>query len=384
MAIPVLHLSYLGGLGGGETMWLSQLQGLDRRQWEPFVVCGTEGAFVDELGASGIEVEVIPYRLPFMRYGVIPSFSPRFAPQLARYMRDHGIRLVHCKDPHSAFYAAPVARALGIPVIWTCTSWWHAERGWKSRFYDGFLQRILVWTELIRDKLVETNVRLADKTVVVPSGVDVDEFKPTGRDPMVLDELGIPRDARVVTLLARFQEVKGHEYFLTAASEILRHFPGTRFLIVGDNAFRGDEAETYRRMILDRIERDVLLREHVVLAGFRRDIPRLLNASDVLVCPSLFETYGMSNIEAMACGIPVVSTNVGGPSETVADGETGFLVPPRDPAAIAARVCRLLGDETLRERMGANGRARVLKHFTLRQNVERLERLYQETLENGL
>lgn len=380
MAIPVLHLSYLGGLGGGETMWLSQLRALDQMVWEPRVVCGTGGAFVDELRASGIAAQVIPYALPYFQAGWLPRLSLSFLPRLYQYLRAHKIRLVHCKDPQSAFYAAPIARLFKIPVVWTCTGWWHAERGWKSAFYAGSFSRIITWTEFIRKKLIETNAALANKTIVVPSGVDVDVFAPAPRDDTVRDELGIPRKAPLVILLARFQPVKGHEFFLQAVPEILGKFSETFFLIVGDNAFATGEGENYKRAMLRHIQDDARLRERVVIGGFRRDIPRVLNASDVLVCPSLFETYGMSNLEAMACGVPAVSTNVGGPSETMVDGETGFLVPPRDPQALAQRVNQLLGDPALRKRIGANGRLRVLEHFSLRTNVERLEQVYRDAL----
>ncbi len=380
MPVPVLHLSYLGGLGGGEAIWLAQLPALDRRLWEPRVVCGNPGAFVDELVAARIPVDVIPYRLPFFLKGVLPRLSLSFLPVLYRYLRTHRIQLLHVKDPQSAFYAAPLARRLGIPVLWTCTSWWHAERGWKSTFYEHFFTRILTCTQLIKQELVKTNPRLAAKIAVLPSGVDVNVFARGPRDETVRDELGIPRDAPVVILLARFQHVKGHEYFLDAALQTLDACPETRFLIVGDNAFATTEAETYKRAILERISNDPRLRRHVVLAGFRRDIPRLLNASDVLACPSLFETYGMANIEAMACGVPVVSTNVGGPSETIVDGETGFLVPPRDPGALSQRMIQLLGDPALRQQMGTQGRRRVLEHYALADDVARLERVYREAL----
>jgi glycosyltransferase involved in cell wall biosynthesis len=210
--------------------------------------------------------------------------------------------------------------------------------------------------------------------------VDVNAVAPAPRDETLRQELKIPRAPKVVTLLARFQEVKGHEYFLRAAREILNFFPDARFLIVGDNAFATAEGDAYQRAMLDMIGNDERLRARVVVAGFRRDIAPILRATDVLVCPSLFETYGMANLEAMACGVPVVSTNVGGPAETIADGETGFLVPPREPEAIAARVCELLANAELRERLGKQARQRVLEKYTLTENVARLEQVYRDAL----
>lgn len=384
MSVRVLHVSYLGGLGGGETIWLALLRALDRRAWEPLVLCGTRGAFVDELRAAQIPVEVMPYQLPYFKYGWLPTGTFSILPRLWNLMRAQRVGLVHVKDPESAFYVAPVARALNIPVIWTCSAWWEAERGWKSKFYERFFTRIITYTEITRRALVATNARLDEKIAVMPSGVDVNEFAPGTRDETLPDELQIPRNARVVTLLARFQAVKGHEYFLHAAREISKTFPETRFLLVGDNPFATEEAEAYKRAMLDFIARDECLRARVVLAGFRRDIPRVLRASDVLVCPSLFETYGMANLEAMACGVPVVSTNVGGPAETVADGETGYLVPPRDAAAIAARVIQLLADEELRQRLGAQARQRVVEKYSLAENVARLQDLYRDVARRNL
>jgi glycosyltransferase involved in cell wall biosynthesis len=100
------------------------------------------------------------------------------------------------------------------------------------------------------------------------------------------------------------------------------------------------------------------------------DPERLLAASDVVVCASRFESFGMVLVEAMASGVPVVSTNVGGPAETIADGETGYLVPPGRPDLIAARVLDLLADADLRQRMGTAGRARAKERFELRRYVE--------------
>jgi glycosyltransferase involved in cell wall biosynthesis len=111
---------------------------------------------------------------------------------------------------------------------------------------------------------------------------------------------------------------------------------------------------------------DAGLRDRVAFLGWVERPERLLAASDVVVCPSRFESFGLVPVEAMACEVPVVSTNVGGPAETIVDGETGFLVPPRQPSQLADRVASLLGDEGLRTRMGRAGRARVEARFSLR------------------
>ncbi len=375
----LLYLSYLGGLGGGESSLLSNILALDRAQFEPRVICGTPGAFVDELRAHAIAADVLPFRLPYFR-SIVPIASLDFFPRLYAYLDAHPPKLIHCNDPESAYYVAPLAKLRGIPVLWTCWGWWQAERGWKSAFYEKFLTRIITPTHHLKKCLVQVNAQLEKKTSVLPFGVDTEIFSPGARDESFRQEFQIERDAPIITLLARFQSVKGHMNFLDAAPEILDAFPDTRFLFVGDTAFDTNDASETRRAVRARVATDERLRAAVIFCGFRRDVPRLLRASTLLVCPSDFETYGMSNLEAMACGIPVVSTNVGGPSETIVDGETGFLVPPREPHTLAARVNQILAEPALRERMGRNARARVEQHFALCNSVARLQEIYRAVL----
>lgn len=376
----ILYLSYLGGLGGGESSLLSYVLALDRAHFAPRVICGTAGAFVKELRAHNVPAEVIPFALPYFKRRIFPTLTLGFFSRLYGYLRAHHVALIHCNDLESAYYAAPVAKFLRVPVLWTCHAWWQAERGWKMAFAEKFFARILTPTQHIRECLIAANARLRERITVSPFGVDTNLFAPGSRDDTLRDELQIARDAPLVTMLARFQSVKGHSTLLDAAPLILDIFPHARFLLVGDNEFGTSDADATRDAMHERVAADVQLRAAVVFAGFRRDVPRILRASDVLVCPSAFETYGMANLEAMSCGVPVVSTNVGGPSETIVEGETGFLVPPRDVAALAARVNELLAQPALRQAMGTNGRRRVETHYALRDSVARLQGLYRAQL----
>ena len=152
--------------------------------------------------------------------------------------------------------------------------------------------------------------------------------------------------------------------------------PAARFIVAGENVHGATADDAYKARILAAWRADPMLREKVTYIGFRADAERVIAAADVIVCPSRFESYGMVNVEAMACGKPVVSTRAGGPSETIVDGETdiknpmgvenptGYLVDAGDVSAFAARVVQLLNDADLRIRMGAAGRARVERLFS--------------------
>lgn len=380
MGIPLLYLSSLGGLGGGETILLTHLLALDRGQFSPHVICSAPGALVDELRAHSIPVDVIPFRAPYFERGFVPVASLDFFPRLRRFLRANKIRIVHSNDIEAAYYAAPVARLQRLPFVWTCHGWWLVERGWKARFVDSFIPHIVTPTRRIKQSLVEINPRLQERITVIPFGVDTVEFAPRPRDPAVRAEFSIPGDAPLITLLARFQAVKGHAVLLNAVPQILDVCPGARFLFVGDAEFNTGDANATRDAVFTRVGNDPRLRAAITFAGFRRDIPRLLNATDILVCPSDFETYGMAIVEAMASGVPVVSTSEGGPAETMSDGETGYLVPPRDPHALAARLIQLIANPDLRAVFGKNGRAQVNRSFAQSDSVRALQTLYQNIL----
>src|SRR5690606_7751087 len=192
-------------------------------------------------------------------------------------------------------------------------------------------------------------------------------------------DYNIAPDAPVVALIARFQDVKGHDVFQDMAKHVALQIPQARFLVAGENT-QTRTGETYKRNILERAQTNRLLRDRIIYLGYRPDVERVIGAADVVVCSSYFEGYGVVNIEAMACGRPVVSTNRGGPAETVIDGETGYLVPPGDAAALASRVIKLLHDPALRQRMGAAGRQRVEAHFSGAANAAQFTRTLERLL----
>jgi glycosyltransferase involved in cell wall biosynthesis len=254
-------------------------------------------------------------------------------------------------------------------LIFWCLGWWFRPKTWQRSFYRDGPDAILAPCEAVRRGFLGSPAFMSpDRVQVVNPGVDTVLFRPRPADREALRrELDLPSDVPIVTLLARFQVVKGHDVFLDAARLLADRFPTARFVIAGENAFGVSADEAFRRRILGRARSDPVLRERVTFLGWTEHPERLLAASDVLVCSSRFESYGMALVEAMACGLPVVSTQVGGPSETVLDGVTGYLVPPERPDLIADRVAVLLGNPGLRQQMGTQGRRRTEARFESRQ-----------------
>jgi glycosyltransferase involved in cell wall biosynthesis len=190
-------------------------------------------------------------------------------------------------------------------------------------------------------------------------------------EPGLRASLGIPAEAKTIGVVARLIAYKGHRFFLQACQEIKRRHPRATFLLIGD----GPEAGS-----LAALSRQLGLQEAVRFLGTRSDIPQLLSLLDVVALPSLEEGFPNVVLEAMAAGKPVVATRVGGTPEAVIHRETGLLVPPKDPRALADAILEVLDDPQRANAMGQAGCERVRKAFDLSRMVQEIEALYEELI----
>lgn len=207
------------------------------------------------------------------------------------------------------------------------------------------------------------------------------EAAAAGERSDVRAEFGFGADDVVFVCVARFAPQKAHDVLLRALRRALDDAPAglppLRLLLVGGDPF-GDGRER-----TEALARELGLGDACVFAGIRRDVPRLVAASDVFVMSSLWEGLGLVFLEAMAARVPVLATRVSAVPEVVVDGETGVLVPPAEDAPLAAAMLRLAADPALRARLGAAGEQRVLEHFGLDRMVEQTLSIYREVLEGA-
>ncbi len=358
----LLFITTYTGLGGGETSLLTQVEHLDPARYLPHLLVPGEGQLAERWRAIGGQVHLREWRGASVWF--IPALWQRFpiASHIESLVRRENITLIH-SDYHSLPFALAAARRAGIPCIWTCWGWWFHPKPWQRGFFQQPDATIAASTA-IRDGFLGSPPFMPPERIdVIPPGVDIGRFHPSVDGIRLRFEAKIAQDAPVVALIARFQDVKGHDVFQAMAQQVALQMPTARFIVAGENTQTSAD-DDYKRGILDHARSNSILRERLTYLGFRADAERVIAAADVVVCSSDFESYGMVNVEAMASGKPVVSTRRGGPGETVVDGETGFLVEPRDPAALATQVIRLLRDPDLRARMGAAGRARVEARYS--------------------
>jgi glycosyltransferase involved in cell wall biosynthesis len=194
----------------------------------------------------------------------------------------------------------------------------------------------------------------------------------------VRTRLGLPSDARIVLQVGRFQPVKGQLTLLRAVELMLSRRGGTDLMLLfagGVLDAKDKESLDYHEQVRSLAARSDL-RGHVLLLGHRKDIPLLMRAADVVVCPSDFETFGMNVIEAMAVGTPVIATDAGGPAELLKDRQTGRLVPPRDHSSLARAMDELLNNPAEAERMARAARETALVNHSPAVRVRALNTAY--------
>ncbi len=361
MAVNLLFVSSYSGLGGGETALLSLVTHLDGTRFCPHLLVPCEGDLADAWRARGWPVHVHRWRGASVYF--IPPIWARLpiSRKIEAIIHEHDICIVHA-EYHALPMALPAAERAGAIPIWTCMGWWFHPKPWQHGFFRRAKHTFAHSQAIKRGFLGEPPFMPLDSVEVLYPGVNTERFRP-GRDAAyVRAACGIPDDVPLIVMVARFQNVKGHDTFQRMAKIVATEVPTAWFLVVGENTqTRADDA--YKRRILDEATTDPILRDKLVYAGFRADVPLVLNAADVVVCASHFEGFGMVNVEAMACGVAVVSTNNGGPAETIIDGETGFLVPPQNPIALAEQVIALLKDDDQRAKLGDAGRVRAKRVF---------------------
>ena len=356
--------------GGVEEVVLALLRRLDPGEFQ--LALTAPGALIEALGPdlAGVDVETEAV--------AAESFAqPAEVRRLDRVMTRFRPDIVNAHLFRATVVAAPLARWHGARAVET----YHGREGWRQgpgplrflpdRMIGRLLDRVIAVSEAARTFLIHGKGYRADRITVVPNGRDLSVFTPGAAREAARKELGLDRTVPIVGVVGRLEAQKGHTHLLDAWPAVVREFPDARCLLVGEGSLRAALAEQARA-------RGVAA--SVIFAGFRADVPRMLDAIDVLCLPSLYEGMPLTAIEASAMARPVVATAVDGTPEVVRDGHSGRLVPAADPTALARALCELLGDPERARGMGQAGRALVLERFDLARQVEATARVYRSLM----
>lgn len=372
----VLHLIDCLFIGGGEMQMADLLRRIDREKFRPLVGClRKQGQLVPVLEEAGIVVEEFP-----VRGKLFYPRSIREILRLARFMRRERVQIVHTQDLYSHLVGIPAALIARVPVVITNRlDLGHTMKQWHRRalkLLSFAITRVMANSEGVRTMLIEEEKIDPAKIELIYNGVNLDQFqipsKEKGPVPPVRDLPLEPGD-RPIVVVANLWPVKGHEFLFEAAVRVTAYYPTAKFVLVGTGAAR--------RAILEARARELAIDKQVLFLGPRQDVPQILPQMEISVLPSLAEGFSNAILESMAAGLPMVATDVGGNREAIVEGETGFLVPPRDPETLADRILRLLGDRERGQRMGKAGRERIETTFSLQRMVTETEHFYERLLE---
>jgi D-inositol-3-phosphate glycosyltransferase len=298
---------------------------------------------------------------------------PQFADGILDFARREGLHydVIHSHYWLSGLAARDLRRAWGVPFIQMFHTLGHLKNSvasgpqeWEpEQRIEGeaevmaFADRIVAATPLERAHMVWLYGADASRIEVVPPGVDLDLFQPIPRQG-ARRMLGLPPTRRIVLFVGRIEPLKGIDTLLRAMALVVPEIPcwqeDLSVIIIGGAAGAGIEKVNAELARLEGLRAELGIQELVTFQG-AQDQDTLVyyySAADMVVMPSRYESFGMVALEAMACGSPVVASKVGGLAFSVQDGQTGFLVPDRDPEALAAKIRLLLCDEDLRQQLG--------------------------------
>lgn len=366
--LKVIHIIGGGEFGGAERHILNLAGAVDPQAVEITVCCLFSDPFVKIASGAGVRALSIPMRHK-ADFGVVGK--------LAALLENGGFDLVHTHGVRANLLGRLAARQAGKKkVVTTVHSLLERDypgflnclaNSWTERATRGWTDHFITVSRGLKDRLISGGVS-GDKVTVIYNGIVLDEFSPPEEPGAAREKLGFGPGTPLVGIVARLHAVKGHRYFLEAAGEVLSQRPDARFLVVGDGPCRS---------VLEELAGRLGIAGQVTFTGFVEDVRSLMADLDLLVISSLWEGFGLTAVEAMALGVPVAATEVGGLPEVVLHGETGLLVPPANPAALAKSIVWLLDHPDATGEMAKKAGKAVREKFTAAVMARRTEELYR-------
>lgn len=355
-----LHVDTVRTWRGGQQQVLLTVQGLRALGHRAILVAHPEGELFRRMSEGHDLIGLAP------RHELDLTTAWRFW----RVLKQVQPQVVHAHDPHAVSVAA-LALSFGTlstpPLLVAARRVDFHLKGsslsrWKYRQLDCFIAA----SHAIRDMLIEDGID-DSKVVTVHEGIDIDRV--LAAPPVNIHaEFWLPTHAPIVGNVAALVPHKGQRYLIEAASLVVREVPDARFVILGEGELRAQlEHQIHERR----------LEKHVILAGFRPDVLSFHHSFDLFVMSSVTEGLGTSLLDAMAASKAIVATRTGGIPEVVVDGETGLLVPPRDPHSLAEAIARLLKNDGLRAEMARRAFERVESQFSAGRMVEQTLNVYR-------
>jgi glycosyltransferase involved in cell wall biosynthesis len=302
-------------------------------------------------------------KLPFSSGGfrMIESFKG-----LLNVLKDYKVDILHCNDRKSAPIGKIVSDLLGIRMVYTAHNVFNNKK--ITRFSFG--KNIIAVSEGVKKNLLEYFKIDPAKITVIYNGTSIK--KPSvDTNLRILKEFDFQENDRIISFIGRLSEQKGVFYLLEALREVIIQFPYVKLLIIGEGELREDLKTTMLSFGLQ---------SNVLFCGNRKDVAGLIEISEFMISPSLWEGLGISTIESITLGKPVIASSVGGLPEVITDGINGRLVPPKDSKALATAICSFLRDPVMVKRMGEEAQKIAKEKFSSKKVNEEYSNYFKSKL----
>jgi glycosyltransferase involved in cell wall biosynthesis len=360
----ILHTESSQGWGGQELRIIQESLEFMKRGYRMMIACQPGSQIYTTAEGKGIPVIALKMK---------SSIDPVAFTKCLRAIKANKVDLVHTHSSTDSWICSPAAKWAVLPVIRSRhVSTPIAKSPFSRLLYMKLADRVITSGDAIKREMIKVNGYDPQKIVSIPAGIDEKIFSPEINGDDVRKELNIGRDDYLLGIVSILRSWKGHTYLLEAFKALRERIPNLKLLIAGS----GPQEKNIAYYIKENG-----LTGSAIMAGFREDVPQILKNLNLFILPS-YANEATSQVipQAMAVGIPVIATSVGGIGEVITDGETGKLVPPRDSHALSEAIYWAYQHGEECRKMAWKARERVLKEFTLTRMIDQTENVYQELL----
>jgi len=373
--VAIIYGGFLD-FGGVETHLLSLFQRGDSARFRWVIFASTSQEFCQRANKYG--VQVVPCRIAY-------AVDIKAILLLVRLFKTYKIALLHIHDPRAFIVGQIAASLLGLKTIYTVhipfydyvlenKLFFKLKRylylQFSKRVIYNFAHHLSFVSKKVYEETITKRLSFAHKMSLIPNGVDLEKFNPPYNKDLTREQLHLPLSTPIICFVGRLEMQKGVDTLLDAVTLLANAQNDFMVWIVGDGA---------ERDFLQRKAEIACLESKLSFLGFRDDICEILNSANIFVLPSRYEGMPLAILEAMAAGLPVITTDVGDNSLLVEDGVTGFIVHPNAPVALAEKLQILINNSSLEKSMGMSAKQKILL-FSDAMMVSKIETMYTSLL----
>ena len=370
--IRILYIDEISFIGGGENWFLTFCDGLDDEEFEP-ILLAPAGEFTQAAQAKGIQVIEHTFRCSdasnhkLLRYPLLIMMRLLDVITISGIIKQENISIVHSLNINGHVLGSFLKSLYSIKILW------HIHSSLKRSLYKYFNATCIVF---VADEVQQSVKSILSKKNVLSRVI----YNGIKNDIISYEKEDAANEVFTVGYVGRLIPYKGLDEFLGAISLVIRKTASIRFSLFGEESYQIHLKGNYKMSLEERAQ-ELHIEKYITFHGFIEDQRKIYSQIDCLVLPSYREAFPFVILEAMASGVPVIATNVGGIPELITDGETGFLIPPKDPQAIADAVTYVIENPEKVKTVVENARKLVRENFDYRENARQFVKLYRELLD---